>query len=176
MEQELHEIPEWRKYWRKLQKKEKSETKATINWERHFLQNLIINFLKILENISLDGIVSAHTIQYCERFLELMIDLEALLPTRRFFNTLLDDCHLIVRAQICNLVQRPEGKLFGQVSTISLLIIFVSSGIRKLLLLKRCAIRSNSEMFSNTSSFFIVLVFLIFIKYNKKKRKSEKLH
>ncbi|XP_037896069.1 RNA helicase aquarius [Glossina fuscipes] len=114
LEQELHEIPEWRKYWRKLQKKEKSETRLTINWERHFLQNLIINFLKILENISLNGVVSACTIQYCERFLELMIDLEALLPTRRFFNTLLDDCHLIVRAQICNLVQRPEGKLFGQ--------------------------------------------------------------
>uniref|UniRef100_A0A1A9X2R8 RNA helicase aquarius n=1 Tax=Glossina brevipalpis TaxID=37001 RepID=A0A1A9X2R8_9MUSC len=114
LEQEIHEIPEWRKYWRKLQKKEKSEKKPENKWEQHFLQNLIIDFMEILENITLDGVISMHTIQYCERFLELMIDLEALLPTRRFFNTLLDDCHLIVRAQICNLVQRPEGKLFGQ--------------------------------------------------------------
>lgn len=68
-----------------------------------------------LENIPLEGDICLDTVHYCERFLELIIDLEALLPTRRFFNTVLDDCHLLVRAQICNLVQREEGKLFGQV-------------------------------------------------------------
>ena len=31
------------------------------------------------------------TVSYCEHFLMFMIDLEALLPTRRFFNTVLDD-------------------------------------------------------------------------------------
>lgn len=55
-------------------------------------------------------------IRYCERFLELIIDLEALLPTRRFFNTVMDDCHLVVRCQLSNLLHRPEGGLFGQVS------------------------------------------------------------
>lgn len=54
--------------------------------------------------------------RYCERFLELMIDLEALLPTRRFFNAVMDDCHLVVRCQLSSLLQRPEGGLFGQVS------------------------------------------------------------
>ena len=52
---------------------------------------------------------------YCEQMLQLMIDLEALLPTRRFFNTLLDDTHLVVRCRLSVLAERDEGKLFVQV-------------------------------------------------------------
>lgn len=59
--------------------------------------------------------------RYCERFLELMIDLEALLPTRRFFNVVMDDCHLVVRCQLSNLLNRPEGGLFDQVSDLYIL-------------------------------------------------------
>ena len=40
--------------------------------------------------------VSEELVHYCERFLELLTDLEAQLPTRRFFNVLLDDSHLVV--------------------------------------------------------------------------------
>ena len=54
-------------------------------------------------------------VHYCERFLELVIDLEALLPTRRFFNVVMDDCHLVTRCHLSALNQRTEGKLFGQV-------------------------------------------------------------
>ncbi|VVD01575.1 unnamed protein product [Leptidea sinapis] len=43
-----------------------------------------------------------------------MIDLEALLPTRRFFNTVMDDCHLVVRCQLAPLARRSEGQLFSQ--------------------------------------------------------------
>ncbi|XP_017104861.2 RNA helicase aquarius [Drosophila bipectinata] len=112
-EQELRDVPEWRKYWKRLLKKEK-DTKPEVIWERHFLQNLIIDFLNILESIPAEGEVKSNVVQYCERFLEFIIDLEALLPTRRFFNTVLDDCHLIVRALLSPLVRREEGKLFGQ--------------------------------------------------------------
>jgi hypothetical protein len=63
----------------------------------------------------LAGDVDKGKVHYCERFLELLIDLEALLPTRRFFNTVLDDCHLVVRCKIASLTQRPEGHLFKQV-------------------------------------------------------------
>lgn len=115
LEQELRETPEWKRYWKKLQKKEKNDKKPEVEWERHFLQNLIKQFLIVLENLPVEGPINPSIVQYCERFLELMIDLEALLPTRRFFNTVLDDTHLLVRSQISNLVQRPEGKLFGQV-------------------------------------------------------------
>ncbi|EDV92549.1 RNA helicase aquarius [Drosophila grimshawi] len=113
-EQELRDVPEWRKYWKRLQKKEKDNTKPDLMWERHFMQNLIIDFLNILERIPAEGELNRNVVHYCERFLEFIIDLEALLPTRRFFNTVLDDCHLIVRALMSPLVQREEGKLFGQ--------------------------------------------------------------
>ena len=45
-----------------------------------------------------------------------MIDLEALLPTRRFFNVVMDDCHLVTYCHLSALNRRPEGKLFSQVS------------------------------------------------------------
>ena len=55
-------------------------------------------------------------IYYCERFLELMIDIEAQLPTRRFFNVLMDSSHLIVRSKLSTLKNREDGTLFGEVS------------------------------------------------------------
>jgi hypothetical protein len=54
--------------------------------ERNFLRNLIDKFFNVLNRAD-----SEESIAYCENFLMLMIDLEALLPTRRFFNTVLDD-------------------------------------------------------------------------------------
>lgn len=37
-DQELSSIPEWKKIWKKLQKREKPEVKEQLEWERHFLQ------------------------------------------------------------------------------------------------------------------------------------------
>lgn len=112
--QEFKNVPKWRKYWRAIQKKDKPELLDKLNWERHYLQRLMIKFMRILENIPETGDVDPQSIRYCERFLELMIDLEALLPTRRFFNTVMDDCHLVVRCQMAPLTRRPEGQLFDQ--------------------------------------------------------------
>lgn len=61
------------------------------------------------------GTVPADKIHYCERFLELMIDLEAQLPTRRFFNLVLDDSHLVVKAKMSKLSKREDGNLFNEV-------------------------------------------------------------
>lgn len=42
---------------------------------------------------------------------------QALLPTRRWFNTILDDSHLLVHCSLSSLVHREEdGHLFSQVS------------------------------------------------------------
>lgn len=30
--------PEWKRFWKKLQKREKPETRDQVQWERHFLQ------------------------------------------------------------------------------------------------------------------------------------------
>lgn len=111
---ELAAAPQWKKFWKKLMKKEKAELKEQHDFERHFLQGLMVKFMNILESIQAQGPVDPETIRYCERFLELLIDLEALLPTRRFFNTVLDDCHLVVRCALAPLILRSEGNLFLQ--------------------------------------------------------------
>ncbi|XP_068993772.1 RNA helicase aquarius [Neodiprion pinetum] len=111
---EFRKFPKWRKYWKIIQKKDKPEIRQKLDWERRFLQRLMVKFMTILETVPLEGAIFPDKIHYCERFLELVIDLEALLPTRRFFNTVMDDSHLVVRCQLSNLVQRPEGGLFNQ--------------------------------------------------------------
>lgn len=113
-EQELKKVPKWKKFWVKIHKRDCPETKEKLDWERKFLRRLMLKFIHTLEEIPEGGDVPVEKIQYCERFLELMIDLEALLPTRRFFNTVLDDCHLVVRCHLASLLRRPEGNLFAQ--------------------------------------------------------------
>ncbi|XP_076638535.1 RNA helicase aquarius isoform X1 [Colletes latitarsis] len=113
-ELEFRKYPKWRKYWKVIRKKDNPECKEKLEWERKFLHRLMIKFMTILETISEEGPLLPDKVRYCERFLELVIDLEALLPTRRFFNTVMDDCHLVVRCQLSNLLSRPEGGLFGQ--------------------------------------------------------------
>lgn len=104
-----------KKKFKILLKKDNPDIKQQLMWERKFLHKLMIKFMTILETIEIQGPINPDKIRYCERFLELMIDLEALLPTRRYFNTVMDDCHLVVRCQLSNLLKRPEGNLFGQV-------------------------------------------------------------
>lgn len=113
-EAELASTPQWKKFWRKLQKKDKPEQREQLKFERFFLQRLMVRFINILEALPEDGPITMDTVRYCERFLELIIDLEALLPTRRFFNTVLDDTHLVVRCALAPLVRRKEGELFLQ--------------------------------------------------------------
>ena len=55
------------------------------------------------------GPVSEDAVSYCERVLELLLDLEAQLPTRRFFNTLLDSTHFVVSASGWGILSAPEG-------------------------------------------------------------------
>ncbi|XP_043273212.1 RNA helicase aquarius [Venturia canescens] len=113
-ELEFRKYPKWKKYWKLIRKKDNPELKEKLEWERRFLHKLMVKFMTILETIPPEGPVFPDKVRYCERFLELIIDLEALLPTRRFFNTVMDDCHLVVRCQLSNLLKHPEGSLFGQ--------------------------------------------------------------
>lgn len=47
-------------------------------------------------------------LNFLNRCLELIIDLEALLPTRRFFNTLLEDSNLLIHCQLCSLIKETD--------------------------------------------------------------------
>ncbi|TRZ02669.1 hypothetical protein DNTS_024402 [Danionella cerebrum] len=118
LEQELKKVPKLEKFWKLIKKnteKMSAQEKEQAQRERSFLASLISRFLMVLDSIPESGLVSMEKVHYCERFIELMIDLEALLPTRRWFNTLLDDAHLMVKCQLSQLpLRQKEGHLFCQ--------------------------------------------------------------
>uniref|UniRef100_A0A667YP42 RNA helicase aquarius n=1 Tax=Myripristis murdjan TaxID=586833 RepID=A0A667YP42_9TELE len=118
LQQELKKVPKLQKFWNLIKKKfDKMDADAAeqAKKERTFLLALIKKFRGILMSIPPSGVMSMDKVHYCERFVELMIDLEALLPTRRWFNTVLDDSHLVVSCHLSSLAQREkEGHLFCQ--------------------------------------------------------------
>ncbi|KAK6304572.1 hypothetical protein J4Q44_G00251580 [Coregonus suidteri] len=118
LQHELKKVPKRQKFWNLIQRNfDKLDGKASeqAKMERTFLSELIKKFLGVLMSISPAGPVPMEKVHYCERFIELMIDLEALLPTRRWFNTVLDDSHLVVSCHLSSLMQREkEGHLFCQ--------------------------------------------------------------
>ena len=123
-EEEFRNVAKLKKYWNVLKKKDaklEPDQLESLNFERKFLWNLIHQFFRFLATIpsqeeveQLDK-VQLNVVNYCERFLEFLIDLEASLPTRRFFNVLLDDTHAVIICQKSNLANRvKEGRLFNQ--------------------------------------------------------------
>uniref|UniRef100_T1J5U4 RNA helicase aquarius n=1 Tax=Strigamia maritima TaxID=126957 RepID=T1J5U4_STRMM len=116
-EQEFKNLPKLKKFWKILKKKDSQADEQTVekqNFERTFLYNLMQKFFLHLDEVPEKGEVNMDVVHFCERCLELIIDLEALLITRRFFNTLLDDCHLVVKCNMSHLISREEGRLFSQ--------------------------------------------------------------
>ncbi|KFW71326.1 Intron-binding protein aquarius, partial [Pygoscelis adeliae] len=124
LEQELKKTPKLRKFWNLIKKNDEKtdeETRKQAYRERRFLSQLIQKFISVLKSIPVSGPISMDKVHYCERFIELMLDLEAsclpqaLLPTRRWFNTVLDDSHLVVHCYLSSLAKREkEGHLFCQ--------------------------------------------------------------
>uniref|UniRef100_A0A8C3IGU0 RNA helicase aquarius n=1 Tax=Chrysemys picta bellii TaxID=8478 RepID=A0A8C3IGU0_CHRPI len=118
LEQELKKTPKLRKFWNLIKKNDEKmdeKTRMQAHRERRFLSQLIQKFICVLKSIPHSGPLSMDKVHYCERFIELMIDLEALLPTRRWFNTVLDDSHLVVHCYLSSLAKRErEGHLFCQ--------------------------------------------------------------
>lgn len=50
-------------------------------------------------------------IAFLERCLEFLIDLEAQLPTRRYFNKLLEDHHILILCKFAPIMKRDSAKL-----------------------------------------------------------------
>ena len=55
-------------------------------------------------------------IQYCERFVEFIVDLLSQLPTRRFVRTVLDDRQVLIKARMVALHSHTSGRLYGQLA------------------------------------------------------------
>uniref|UniRef100_A0A0K0D9B0 Intron-binding protein aquarius n=1 Tax=Angiostrongylus cantonensis TaxID=6313 RepID=A0A0K0D9B0_ANGCA len=110
-----------RKYWAKLSQKiaaedaEDSKESRLAKFQRNYLWNLIARFKRTLDRVDDDSKeVDIEDIRYCERFIELVIDLEALLPTRRFFNALVHSSKLITHCVLSKLISSEAGSLFCQ--------------------------------------------------------------
>ncbi|CAL4185042.1 unnamed protein product [Meganyctiphanes norvegica] len=115
----LKNFPNWSKALKRTarhRKKLSGQDLENFDFDTQFLNKLMLQFIEKLESIPIpeEGPAPGDLVQYCERFLELAIDLQSQLPTRRFFNTLLHCCNLIVKCQLSAFASREEGKLFSQ--------------------------------------------------------------
>lgn len=50
--------PKWKKYWRAIQRKDKSDQLEKLTWERTFLHKLMLKFMRILDTIPLTESIS----------------------------------------------------------------------------------------------------------------------
>ncbi|OBZ82904.1 Intron-binding protein aquarius [Choanephora cucurbitarum] len=112
-EQLFDSYPNLLKLWNSYQKKWKAADEATQQqwvFERNWLSQLLHRFIDLIYQIPGDQEVEVdqELIYVCERFLEFFVDLEAQLPTRRFFNTLLDDHQIVVLSQLAPFHQRQQ--------------------------------------------------------------------
>jgi intron-binding protein aquarius len=88
---ELAKSPDRQKAWTKYLKKLESASKAQkvdMEFESSFLSKSIGFFFDLLDA---QGAIEKDAVLFCERFIEFLIDLEAQLPTRRYFHALLQD-------------------------------------------------------------------------------------
>lgn len=83
--------------------------KAKLRFERSWLYTMLLHFLQKLNGVDRD---QHENLLYCERFLELLVDLLSQLPTRRYVNTLLKDLNLLPLIRLSQLYRGPENALF----------------------------------------------------------------
>ncbi|KAG2227972.1 hypothetical protein INT45_011996, partial [Circinella minor] len=105
----MNEYPHLRKLWNSAKKKfdaADDEAQESLQFEQKWLSTILTQFLETVYQIPKEGEVDQEIIRHCECFLELLIDLEAQLPTRRFFNTLLDDHAVVVLCRMAPFAKR----------------------------------------------------------------------
>lgn len=104
--------PMLKKAWRAAAKRYDAAdetTKGKVRFERSWLYTVLLDFLRRLNSPEKD---QADDLRYCERFLELLVDLESQLPTRRYVNTLLKDLNLLPVIRLSQLYRSPDNALF----------------------------------------------------------------
>lgn len=111
-EKMLGEYPALEKLWKSSNKKmvaASEDTRRQMEFERDFLSTLMRHYADVVYKIPAEGEVDQEWIKISERYLEFFIDLEAQLPTRRFFNTLLNDHEIVVLSQMAPLMRRESS-------------------------------------------------------------------
>ncbi|KKY17486.1 putative dead helicase superfamily protein [Phaeomoniella chlamydospora] len=111
-ERVLENNQSFRKAWRAAAKRydaAEEETKARIRFERSWLYSMILDFIRQLSRLE-DP--SAEDLLYFERLLELLVDLNSQLPTRRYTHLLLKDLNLLPLLRLSGAYQQPKNGLF----------------------------------------------------------------
>ncbi|KAJ9405029.1 hypothetical protein DTO045G8_7202 [Paecilomyces variotii] len=114
----LETVPTLKKAWRAAGKRYEAAddaTKARIRFERSWLYTMVLDFIQKVNSIEKDR---PENLRYCERFLELLVDLDSQLPTRRYVNTLLKDLNLLPIIRLSHLYQVEENALFRDFYTL----------------------------------------------------------
>jgi intron-binding protein aquarius len=103
-----------RKVWRASSKRfdqADNEVKAKLQFERSWLYTLLLDFLNRVYDTS-SGDAGKDNLLYCERFLELLIDIQSQLPTRRYVNTLILDLQVLPATRLSPVYnEEPNGLL-----------------------------------------------------------------
>ncbi|KAB8338935.1 hypothetical protein FH972_021875 [Carpinus fangiana] len=92
----LERTSQFKKAWRAAGRRfdaADDDAKARIRFERSWLYTLLMDFIDILYSRERQSPTAK---AYCERFLEFVTDLQSQFPTRRYFNTLLQDLNIVV--------------------------------------------------------------------------------
>jgi intron-binding protein aquarius len=114
VEREISSDPALQKYWARFLKKDsKSDPKRS---EVVFFPSLISHFLNTVGNLFVDGQFNFDAAVFCNRVMELLIDLLAQLPTRRFLLLLLLDMRLVEKLElaISRIPKRKHAHLLTQ--------------------------------------------------------------
>ncbi|EFR04302.1 intron-binding protein aquarius [Nannizzia gypsea CBS 118893] len=110
----LHQSGALKKAWRLASKRYDSadeQGKSRIRFERSWLYSMLLNFLRRI-NPAQGERNSEDNTRFCERFLELLVDLESQLPTRRYVNELLKDVNILAVLRKSKLYNDDKNTLF----------------------------------------------------------------
>jgi intron-binding protein aquarius len=113
-EKQFEEHQMLRKAWRATSKRfdaADEALQARLRFERTWLYSLILEFLNRLYN-SVTKEENRDNLAYCERFIELLTDLESQLPTRRYVNMLIRDLNLLPAIKLSPMYTDEDNGLF----------------------------------------------------------------
>ncbi|KAF2280151.1 P-loop containing nucleoside triphosphate hydrolase protein [Westerdykella ornata] len=106
--------PMLRKAWRAASRRFESgdeALQARLRFERSWLHSLIQDFINRLYNSQTREEIKDN-LAYCERFLELLSDLQSQLPTRRYVNAFLKDLNLLAAIRLSPMYTDDANGLF----------------------------------------------------------------
>jgi intron-binding protein aquarius len=113
-EKHFEQHPMLRKAWRAASKRLDSgdeALQARLRFERSWLYTLFLDFTDRLYNSTTKEEIRDN-LAYCERFVELLTDLQSQLPTRRYVNTLLQDLNLLPAIKLSPIYADEDHGLF----------------------------------------------------------------